>query len=243
MKLAGKTAVVTGGATGIGLAIATTFAAQGCHVVIAGRRREKLDEAVASYGGAQPLLAHSMDVADRESVDVFFRWALEQLGHIDILVSNAGINVVKRTMAELDPSDWDRLLAINATGTYNCIRAVLPGMRSRQDGLIINISSISGKRAGLLGGVGYNASKFAMTALATSVAQEERTNHIRVTSIFPGEVDTPILENRPVPLSAERRAVILQPQDVADLALAIACLPARANVQEVVIKPSVHDYV
>jgi NADP-dependent 3-hydroxy acid dehydrogenase YdfG len=82
-----------------------------------------------------------------------------------------------------------------------------------------------------------------MTALATSITQEEGRNGIRVCSIFPGEVDTPILANRPVPVSAERRAVILQPQDIADLALMIACLPPRAHVQEVVIKPTVHDYV
>jgi NADP-dependent 3-hydroxy acid dehydrogenase YdfG len=82
-----------------------------------------------------------------------------------------------------------------------------------------------------------------MTALATSVAQEEGRNGIRVTSVFPGEVDTPILEFRPVPVSAERRAVILQPQDVADICLAIACLPPRAHVAEIIIKPTVQDYV
>lgn len=243
LKLEGKTALVTGGATGIGLAIATTFAQEGCRVVIAGRRREMLDKAVASYQGSPPLTALTVDVSNRDSVAQLFEQARAALGRIDILVNNAGINVPKRSMAELDPADWDRMLAINATGAYNCIRAVLPEMRARKDGLIINISSISGKRAGMLGGVGYNASKFAMTALATSITQEEGANHIRVSSIFPGEVDTPILENRPVPVTAERRAVILQPQDIADVALVIACLPPRAHVQEVVIKPTVHTYV
>lgn len=243
MKLAGKTALVTGGATGIGQAIANTFAAEGCHVAIAGRRQSKLDEAVRAYTGKPPLIAHPVDVAERQSVAELFRWADRELGRIDILVNGAGVNVPRRSMAELDPADWDRLLAINATGTYNCMRAVLPQMRSRRDGLIINISSTAGKRAGMLGGVAYNASKFAMTALATSVAQEEGRNGIRVTSVFPGEVDTPILEFRPVPVSAERRAVILQPQDVADICLAIACLPPRAHVAEIIIKPTVQDYV
>lgn len=243
MKLKGKTAVVTGGATGIGQAIAYTLAGEGCRVVVAGRRKEKLDEAARVFTGQPRLLVCQADVADRASVEKLFRWSCEQLGHIDILVNNAGINVVKRSMAELDPADWDRLMAVNATGTYNCMREVLPQMRERRDGLIINISSIAGKRAGLLGGVAYNASKFAMTALATSVAQEEGKNGIRVTSIFPGEVETPILDQRPVPVSAERRAVILQPQDIADVVLAIACLPPRAQVQELVIKPTVHAYL
>lgn len=243
LKLEGKTALITGGATGIGLAIAKTFAGQGCRVAIASRRREKLDQAVSEWQGNPSLLAFAVDVSDRESVNQLFAAVRKELGQIDILVNNAGINVPKRSMADLDPADWDRLIAINATGAYNCIRAVLPEMRERRDGLILNVSSVSGKRAGLLGGVGYNASKFAMTALATSVAQEEGRNNIRVSSIFPGEVDTPILENRPVPVTAERRAVILQPQDIADVALMIACLPPRANVQEVVIKPTVHDYV
>ncbi|MBX7074886.1 MAG: SDR family oxidoreductase [Pirellulales bacterium] len=243
MKLQGKTALITGGATGIGYAITATLSAAGCRTAIAGRRQEKLDAAVQSLAGQGAVIAHTVDVSDRDSVAALFRWAQEQLGRIDILVNNAGINVPRRSMAELDPADWDRLLAINATGTYNCIRQALPAMRERRDGLIINISSISGKRAGMLGGVGYNASKFAMTALATSITQEEGRNGIRVCSIFPGEVDTPILANRPVPVSAERRAVILQPQDIADVALMIACLPPRAHVQEVVIKPTVHDYV
>lgn len=243
MKLEGKTVLVTGGATGIGYAVATTFAREGARVAIAGRRQEKLDEAVKSFRGPTALLPHVVDVSDRKSVAELFRWATEALGRIDILVNNAGINVPRRTMKELDPADWDRMLAINATGPYNCIREVLPQMRERRDGLIINVSSISGKRAGMLGGVGYNASKFAMTALATSLTQEFGKEGIRISSIFPGEVDTPILEFRPVPVTAERRAVILQPQDVADVALAIACLPPRAHVQEVVIKPTVHEYI
>src|SRR5262249_58923672 len=102
------------------------------------------------------------------------------------------------------PPDWDRVLAINATGVYNAMHAVLPQMRERKDGLIINISSISGKRAAAIGGVAYNASKFAVAALSTSVSNEESQNNIRITTIFPGEVDTPILEHRPQPVSAQR---------------------------------------
>jgi NADP-dependent 3-hydroxy acid dehydrogenase YdfG len=91
--------------------------------------------------------------------------------------------------------------------------------------------------------VAYNASKFAVAALGTSVANEEAANNIRVTTIFPGEVDTPILEHRPQPVSAERRAKMLLPEDVADLVVAIARLPPRAHVPELIVKPTGQEYV
>jgi NADP-dependent 3-hydroxy acid dehydrogenase YdfG len=106
----------------------------------------------------------------------------------------------------------------------------------------VNICSIAGKRASVLGGVAYSASKFAMTALGGTVALEEGRHGIRVTTIFPGEVETPILDRRPVPVSAEHRARILQPADVADAVLMIACLPPRAHVPELIIKPTSQDY-
>jgi NADP-dependent 3-hydroxy acid dehydrogenase YdfG len=146
-------------------------------------------------------------------------------------------------MSNMEPPEWDRVLAINAAGVYHCMYAVLPQMRARKDGLIVNISSISGKRAAALGGVAYNASKFAVAALSTSVGNEERENNIRVSCIFPGEVDTPILEHRPQPVSSERRAKMLLPEDVADLVVALAKLPARAHVPELIVKPTVAEYV
>lgn len=242
MRLAGKSAVITGGATGIGLAIATSLAREGCRVAIAGRREDKLREAAASWTGDPKILTHAVDVTDRKSVAALFDWAEKTFGKIDILVNNAGINTPKRTMADMPPETWDQVMAINATGAYNCMYAVLPGMRKRKDGLIINIDSISGQRASVLGGVAYCASKFALTALGTAVALEEGKNNIRVTSICPGEVDTPLLDGRPTPVSAEHRAKILHAQDVADAALMVACLPARAHVHELVIKPTWQEF-
>jgi NADP-dependent 3-hydroxy acid dehydrogenase YdfG len=121
--------------------------------------------------------------------------------------------------------------------------AVLPQMRRRRDGLIINVSSIAGKRALALGGIAYCASKFAMTGLGVAVGNEDAEHGIRVTNIYPGEVNTPILENRPEPVSDERKAAMLQPEDVAALAVTIACLPPRAHVPELIIKPRLQAYV
>ena len=149
-------------------------------------------------------------------------------GTIDILVNAAGINIANRTMADMDPADWDQVLAINATGAYNCMYCVLPEMRARRDGLIINISSVAGKRALTLGGVAYCASKFAMTALGTVAGNEVAAEGVRITSIHPGEVNTPILDNRPTPVSDERKAAMVQPGDFAELVVAIACLHPRS---------------
>ncbi len=242
MRLAGKTVVVTGGATGIGQAIAVALAREGCRVAIAGRREDKLREAASAWSGKPAIIAHGVDVANRPSVAELFGWAENTLGKIDILVNAAGINTPQRSMADMSPEAWDEVMAINATGTYNCIRAVLPGMRKRGDGLIVNINSISGHRASLLGGVAYSASKFALTALGTAVALEEGKHGIRVTSICPGEVDTPLLRRRPVAVSQEQLSKILQPSDVADAVLMVCCLPPRAHVYEMIIKPTYQDF-
>lgn len=242
MSLAGKTVLVTGGGTGIGAACALALAEAGARVAIAGRREDKLHEVAVQFSGEPKILCHGVDVGDRDSVNGLVAWATRELGRIDILLNSAGINIPNRAMATLDPADWDKVMRINATGAYNCLHAVLPQMRDRKDGLIINISSIAGLRSGLLGGVAYNASKFAMTALGTCVGLEERNNGIRVTNLYPGEVETPILDNRPVPVSAEHRARILQPEDIASMVVAIAHLPPRAHVPDITVKPTTQEF-
>ena len=242
MGLAGKNALITGGGTGIGAAVAIALAAEGCRVAIAGRRAEPLLETAERFSGEPSIQTHTVDVADRDSVRALFDWAGRELGRVDILVNSAGINVPRRSMAELEPDEWDRILAVNATGAFNCIHAVLPQMREQRDGVIVNISSIAGLRTGLIGGVAYNASKFAMSALGLSVAVEFKDEGIRVTNIYPGEVETPILDNRPVPVSAEHRAQILQPEDVAAAVMMVVQLPPRAHVPELVIKPTTQAF-
>lgn len=232
-------AVVTGGGSGIGLAIAKRLAGLGASVAIGGRRGEVIEQATreASQHGLQ-LRGHPLDVACRRSVGEFFEWVNREQGPTQLLVQAAGVNIRQRSMAEMSPEQWDQVLAINATGAYNCLAAVLPNMRQQQSGLVVLISSVAGKRAIALGGVAYCASKFAMTALGTAVANEVLEEGVRITNVYPGEVDTPILDNRPQPVTAEHRQRILQPEDVADLVAAIAQLPARAHVPEVVIKPT-----
>ena len=129
MRLVGKTAVITGGATGIGQAIAMALAGEGCRVAIAGRRDDKLLQAAAAWKGELTIATHTVDVANRARVNALFAWAEKTLGGTDILVNNAGINTPRRTMADMPPETWDEVLAVNATGAYNCMHAVLPAMR------------------------------------------------------------------------------------------------------------------
>jgi len=242
MDLRDKAALVTGGGSGIGLGIALALAREGCRVAIAGRSPQKLADAAAKFDGQPPILTHPCDVADRADVERLFAWIAQELGVLDILVNSAGINVANRQMALLDPADWDRILAINATGTFNCVHAALPGMRRRKSGLIVNISSIAGKRALRLAGPAYCAAKFAATALGTAVGLEERANGIHVTNIYPGEVNTPILQQRPTPVPPEKMAQMVQPEDIAACVITIAKLPPRVLVPELVITPLYQEY-
>jgi len=243
MELAGRKVLVTGGGSGIGLGIALALARERCRVAIAGRSEEKLRKAAAQFDGPPPILARACDVADRGDVARLFAWLAEQgFDPLDMLVNSAGINVQRRKMTELDPADWDRVLAVNATGAFNTMHAALPGMRQQRDGLVVNISSIAGKRALVLGGAAYCAAKFALTALGTEVGLEERPHGIRVTNVYPGEVDTPILEQRPVPVPAEKRALMVHPEDIAACVVTIAKLPRHVLVPELVITPLYQEY-
>ncbi|MFG0287595.1 MAG: SDR family oxidoreductase [Rhodopirellula sp. JB044] len=243
MNLDGKVVAITGGGTGIGAGIARVLAEAGAKVTIGGRRHEPLDQLAALVDAPHPIRTHTIDVAENSTIEAFFRDVQDNVGPVDILVNSAGINIAKRTMAEMDPEEWDRVMRINATGAYRCMCEVLPAMRDRRDGLIINISSIAGKRAISLGGIVYCASKFAMTALGTAVANEVRHEGVRITNVYPGEVNTPILDRRPVPVSDEHRESILQPEDIAGVVLSICQLPPRACVPEIVIKPTTQEWV
>ncbi len=242
-QLAGKVVAITGGGTGIGAGIAKGLAAAGCRVTIGGRRLETLQALADSVSPEHPIRTHVIDVADNATIPPFFDDIEANVGPVDILVNSAGINIPKRRMGDMAPEDWDRVMQINATGAFRCMHRVLPAMRKQQAGLIINISSIAGKRAIELGGIAYCASKFAMTALGTAVSNELRNEGVRVTNVYPGEVNTPILENRPTPVSDEHKANILDPDDITSLIVAICHLPPRANVPEIVIKPTKQEWV
>jgi NADP-dependent 3-hydroxy acid dehydrogenase YdfG len=243
MKLANKTALITGGGSGIGLATARVFLDQGARVVIAGRDLAKLDQATKTLAAGERIACFAADVAVAAQVADMVAKANKFLGRIDILVNNAGLNIRDRDFRHLTVETWNEVIRANLDGAFYCMHAVAPQMLERKDGLIINISSTAGKRAVPLSGSAYAASKFGMAALGLCVGAEEMNNGLRVTNIYPGEVDTPILNKRPERPTAAHLATMLKAEDVAAAVLFVATLPPRASVPELVIKPTVQFYV
>ena len=242
-SLSGKNVLLIGGGSGMGKASALEIARNGARVLIAGRNLEALNSTIAKSEVPEKISAKETDVTDRLSLDELFDWFDKEIGELDFLIHAAGINVAERSMQELKPKDWDRLIQINLTGSYNVMRLTLERMRLRKRGLIILINSVAGKRSVPLGGIGYNASKFGMTGLGMGLAEEEKGNGIRVTNIYPGEVNTPILNNRKVPPTQEHKESILQPDDVVSVILKICQLPERVHIPELVIKPAQQSFV
>lgn len=233
--------VVTGAGTGIGRGIALSFAQEGAKVALIGRRIEKLKESSEAMPHGSSLVC-PCDVSDREAVnETMSRIALE-LGSVDVLVNNAGVNTNPRNIGDVSPEDWDKTIAVNLTGVFNCTKAVLPGMREKQDGLIINISSIAGIRTSELAGAAYSAAKHGVVSLSYTINQEEGEHGIRGCTICPGEVDTPIMDGRPVVPDAQQRKRMLKPEDIGAAAVFVARLPARATVPLMVVNPAVNKF-
>jgi NADP-dependent 3-hydroxy acid dehydrogenase YdfG len=238
-----KTALITGAGSGIGRGIARTLDSLGLRLALIGRDPQKLEATRSELtAGRESALTFSCDVADRTTVKSTVEHILSSLGSIDVLICNAGTNVRNRSLESLSPADWDLMIDVNLTGPFNLVHQVLPSMRQRQNGLVIQICSISGIRASTLGGAGYSASKFGQSALGICLGREDGKNGIRSTVIYPGEVNTPILDARPVPVGQERRAAILQPDDIAAAVRFLVELHPRARVPELVITPTVDDF-
>jgi NAD(P)-dependent dehydrogenase (short-subunit alcohol dehydrogenase family) len=227
--LDGRVALVAGASSGIGLATALAFADAGAHVHAAARRTEPIRQAAGDR-----VEAHALDVCDRDAVAELAQ-RLTAAGPVHVLVAAAGTNVKQRRLGELTPEDWDRLLAVNLTGAFNVVDAFLPALRETH-GDVVLIGSVSGAWPDH-SGPAYQASKAALLAFARGAAFEERDG-VRCTTIAPGVVDTPILDNRPTPPDAETRAQMLLPEDVAAACLFAVSLPPRACVPELTILPT-----
>ena len=234
MNLKEKVVLVVGGTSGMGLGIAKALRNEGARVAVCGSRELSVREATAD-GRLHGVVC---DITDRDNVARMFDEVRAALGEVDILVNSAGTNVERRSMEALDPSEFDRVIAVNMTGTFNCIHAALPAMRARRQGLIVNITSVAARRVLELAGAAYCASKAAAAALGTFVGLEDTKNGVRVTNIYPGETDTPLIDKRPTPPTPERRAAMLKPEDIAACVVMVAKLPQRANVPELVITPA-----
>ncbi len=225
-SLSGRVAVVIGASSGIGAAAARAFAEAGAHVHAAARRKPSLGEGI---------VGHELDIVDRAGVDGF-AYTLTAEGPIHVVVVAAGANLRERSLDHLTPEGWDALIAVNLTGAFNVIHAFLGALRQTRGDAIL-IGSVSGSWPDVSGS-GYQAAKAGLLAFGRGAGFEEHTGGVRFTTVLPGMVDTAILDSRPEPPSAELRAHMLQPEDVAAACLFAATLPPRAHVPELTILPT-----
>jgi NADP-dependent 3-hydroxy acid dehydrogenase YdfG len=223
----------------VGRATAIALAQAGWEVILVARREvalAKTIEMAPSDARSRMHLAPG-DIIDKRAVETMAHSVLEKFSRIDALVNAAGTNIPERSLEKMTEARYREVFDVNLTGALNTIQAFLPAMRKQQGGTIVNINSIAGQNASVLSGASYVMSKFALAGLTQSINAEEAKNNIRATSIFPGDINTEILEKRPTPPPPEARAKMLQPQDVAECVMLAINLPARAVVEELRIVP------
>ncbi|MGU3665422.1 SDR family oxidoreductase [Methylobacterium sp. A49B] len=237
--LDGQIAWVTGAGSGIGQAAALALAKAGMRVALTGRARESLErtaDLVGAAGGQALVVPADMGVAaevERAWNVVHAAW-----GGCDLLVNSAGLNVPQRGWSEITPAGIDAVVGVNLNGPFYASRAVLPTMRAQRSGLIIHISSWAGRYVSKLTGPAYSAAKHGLVALSESLNQEECGHGIRSCCICPGEVATPLLDKRPVPVTADDKSRMLQADDLADTILFVARMPTTVCVNEILISPT-----
>lgn len=231
------TIVITGAGSGVGRAVALRFAAAGWQLALVGRRESALEETAGLAGpeAAARTGVFPCDVSVAGEVEAMGAAVLDRFGHVDVLVNSAGINVPRRGLEVLSIEDWDHVLATNLHGAYYCVRTFLPGMRARRTGTIVNINSDVGKAARPLSGAAYVSSKFGLAGLTQQINAEERHHGVRACSIFPRDVNTPLLDKRPEPPPPDARARMLQPEDLAECVWLAATLPPRVIVDEITL--------
>lgn len=241
-KLTGKVAIITGASSGIGEATAVALAALGAKVAIAARRSDRL-EAVAKRitdAGGQ-VLSMTADVSDESQINEVVQKTQAEWGQVDILVNNAGV-MLFGPIAEANTEDWRRMINLNVLGLMYATHAVLPLMKARSQGHIVNISSVAGRLANAGTGV-YNASKWAVGAFSESLRKEVYSNNIRVTIIEPGLVATELPQHITNPEAKAATAKFygsvknLDSEDIAAAIVYAVTQPSHVNVNEILIRP------
>jgi NAD(P)-dependent dehydrogenase (short-subunit alcohol dehydrogenase family) len=237
-SLLNKVAIVTGGTRGIGCAIAERLLAEGAKVAICGTHQNTLDAAMVRLAGRGEVFGALADVSRLEQVKTFISAVLRRFEVADILINNAGAGTF-RPVAELSPEEWDRMIGLNLSGVYYCCHEVLPILRERGGGDIINISSLAAKNP-FAGGAGYNASKFGLNGFSEAMMLDYRSEGVRVSSIMPGSVATGFgnsgsFGNSGPDAGPEWK---IEPEDIAEVVVTLLRMPARTTISRVEIRPS-----
>ena len=228
----GRIALVTGSTKGIGFEIAKELLKRGAIVAVNGRAEESVTEAHTALKDLGQVIGVAADVSDRGEAEQLVATVARQLGGIDILINNAGIGIFHKT-ADLDPADWDKMIALNLSAPYYCSHAVLPIFKQRGGGDIIHIGSLAGKNA-FAGGAAYNASKFGLKGFGEAMMLDHREDGVRVSTIMPGSVDTGFAGRKEFGSEAWKIA----PEDIAEIAVWMLETPRRTLVSRVEVRPS-----
>lgn len=230
--LAHRVAIVTGGTRGIGFAIAERLAKEGAKVAICGAKQETTERAVERLAVITEAYGEAADVSNYADVKRLVANVKSRFGAVHILVNNAGIGVF-RSISELSPAEWDRMIAINLSGAYYCSHETLPIFRQQGAGDIINISSLAGRNP-FAGGGGYNASKFGLNGFSEAMMLDHRNDGVRVSYIMPGSVDTEFGG----PGGQSTSDWKIAPEDIAEVVSTLVGMPRRTTVSRVEIRPS-----
>ncbi len=231
-----RRALITGASSGIGKATALAFAKAGINLALVSRSEEKLEAVVSAAQQTQvEAKAYALDLAEINLVQEKIKAIAADFGAIDILVNNAGMGYTG-ALSATPLSDWQAVMNLNLTSVFQCILGVLPMMRDRGCGTIINVASIAGQQPFPNWGA-YSVSKAGLIALSKTLAAEERANGIRVTAICPGAVNTELWDSETVKLNFDRSAM-LTPEIVAQSILHTALLPEQAVIEELTLMPS-----
>ncbi|MBE9032316.1 SDR family oxidoreductase [filamentous cyanobacterium LEGE 11480] len=231
-----QTALITGAGSGIGKATALAFAKSGLNLALVGRSLDKLD-AVATIARTSgvTVTTHAVDLAEVEQVRDRMAAVVQSLPQLDIVINNAGMGYTGSLM-EMSLTDWQQVMNLNLTSVFQVSQAVLPKLRQQQQGTIINVSSIAAHQTFPEWGA-YCVSKFGLRALSTTLAAEERAHGIRVMTVSPGSVNTPLWDTETVDADFDRNAM-LTPELVADAILHMALMPMAAAVEDMTLMPN-----
>jgi NAD(P)-dependent dehydrogenase (short-subunit alcohol dehydrogenase family) len=233
MELSGKTAIITGGSKGIGLGIAQAMLNQGMQVVITGRNRQSIDEAVEllSKSGGERVSGVVSDVRHLASEENVVIETIQKYGQVDVLIANAGVGHFA-PIEEMTTEQWNDVIDINLTGVFHSVKACVPALKKTR-GYIITIASLAGTNF-FAGGAAYNASKFGLVGFTQAVMLDLRNSGIKTTTIMPGSVAT-YFNNR---IPSEKDAWKIQPEDIGQMVIDLLKLPARTLPSKVEVRPS-----
>jgi NADP-dependent 3-hydroxy acid dehydrogenase YdfG len=239
MGVRDKVCIITGAGSGIGYGTAVRLAEQGAKIGLVGRTASKVEavrDEITSKGGE--ALAFALDVSDYDGVRAMTEQTLNTFGRIDVLINNAGHSSHHRRILTTPPEEIRAVIDSNLVGMMYCTQLVLPTMLEVGEGIVINVASLAGVHTSYLGGMIYSTVKAAVIHFTRFLTFELTNTGVRASVLIPGEVDTPIMDNRPIPPTSDDRMTMVGIDECADALTMMAGMPQRSNISELIIRPT-----